>query len=281
MGTYPSHESRSQSITEETVMTTSLYLDRRTWVHRLDGRTKFLATLILFSLTIIFSDPRYLLFVATLIGIAVLVSQSFSNVRKTWIFLTLLFAYSAILWPFFVVGQTPVLTLGSFIVTREGLVFSIGMGFRLDLMVISGLVLLSTTTVEDFAISLQRLGLPHAMGFAFSLAFRWVPTLLGAGATVVQAQRSRGLDLSTGTIGERIRRYPALAVPLIGHTLRQTTLLAMALEAKGFGPDRRGRPNHILGLGWPDYLVLFMLTLVLGVSLWLRLNGFGAVKVSF
>ncbi|MDX1411637.1 MAG: energy-coupling factor transporter transmembrane component T [Nitrospirales bacterium] len=262
-------------------MTTSLYLDRQTWVHRLDGRTKFLATLILFSLTIIFSDPRYLLFVATLIVMAVLVSQSFANVRKTWIFLTLLFAYSAILWPFFVVGQTPVLTFGSFIVTREGMVFSIGMGLRLDLMVISGLVLLSTTTVEDFAIALQRLGLPSAMGFAYSLAFRWVPTLLGAGATVVQAQRSRGLDLSAGTIGERIRRYPALAVPLIGHTLRQTTLLAMALESKGFGPDRRGRPNHTLGLGWPDYLVLFMLTMVLGVSLWLRLNGFGTVNVSF
>ena len=262
-------------------MTTSLYLDRQTWVHRLDGRTKFLATLILFALTVIFSDPLYLLLITILVVLAVLVSQSFANVKKTWILLTLLFAYSAILWPFFVVGQTPVLTLGSFVVTREGLAFSIGMGFRLDLMVVSGLVLLSTTPVEDFALALQRLGLPHAMGFAFSLAFRWVPTLLGAGATVVQAQRSRGLDLSAGTIRERIRRYPALVVPLIGHTLRQTTLLAMALESKGFGPDRRGRPNRTLGLGWLDYLVLFMLTMVLGISLWLRLHGFGAVNVSF
>lgn len=262
-------------------MTTSLYLDRQTWVHRLDGRTKFLVTLILFSLTVIFSDPRYLLMVAILVVCAVLMSQSFTNVKKTWILLILLFAYSAILWPFFVVGQTPVLTLGSFVFTREGLAFGIGMGVRLDLMVISGLVLLSTTTVEDFALALQRLGLPNAMGFAFSLAFRWVPTLLGAGATVVQAQRSRGLDLSTGTIGKRIRRYPALAVPLIGHTLRQTTLLAMALESKGFGPDRRGKPYRAFALGWLDYLVLFMLAMVLGISLWLRLNGFGAVNVSF
>ena len=240
-----------------------------------------MATLILFSLTVIFSDPRYLLFVATLVGMAVLVSQSFANVRKTWILLTLLFAYSAILWPFFVVGQTPVLAIGPFVVTREGLAFSIGMGIRLDLMVISGLVLLSTMTVEEFSLALQRLGLPHSMGFAFSLAFRWVPTLLGAGATVVQAQRSRGLDLSTGTISKRIRRYPALAVPLIGHTLRQTTLLAMALESKGFGPHRGGRHYRAVSLGWLDYLILFILAVILGGSLWLRLNGLGVVHVSF
>jgi len=262
-------------------MTISLYLDRQTWVHHLDGRTKFLSILILFSLTVIFSDPRYLLMVTILVLLAVLVSQSFLNVKKIWILLVLLFCYSAVLWPFFVVGQTPIMTLGSFVVTREGLAFGIGMGFRLDLMVVSGLVLLSTTTVEDFALALQRLGLPHAMGFAFSLAFRWVPTLLGAGATVVQAQRSRGLELSTGTLGKRIRRYPALVVPLIGHTLRQTTLLAMALESKGFGPDRRGQPYRTLSLGWLDFLVLFILTMVLGISLWLRLHGFGVVHVSF
>ncbi len=262
-------------------MTTSLYLDHQSWVHRLDGRTKFLSVLILFSLTVIFSDPRYLLLVTLLVLLAVLVSQSFRNVKKIWILLILLFGYSAVLWPFFVMGQTPVMQVGSFVLTKEALAFGIGMGIRLDLMVISGLVLLSTTTVEDFALALQRLGLPNAMGFAFSLAFRWVPTLLGAGATVVQAQRSRGLDLSTGTIGKRIRRYPALAVPLIGHTLRQTTLLAMALESKGFGPDRRGRAYRTLALGWLDYLVLFLLTMVLGLSLWLRLNGLGTVNVSF
>ena len=262
-------------------MTTSLYLDRATWVHHLDSRTKFLSALILFSLTVIFSDPRYLFLLTILVLLAVRVSQSTLNVKKIWVLLVLLFAYSALLWPFFVVGQTPFMQLGSLIVTTEALAFGIGMGFRLDLMVITGLVLLSTTTVEDFAVALQRLGLPNAMGFAFSLAFRWVPTLLGAGATVVHAQRSRGLDLSAETIGKRIRRYPALAVPLIGHTLRQTTLLAMALESKGFGPDRRGRPSRTFPLRWHDYLVLLLLTTVLGISLWLRLNGFGAVDVSF
>ena len=262
-------------------MNTSLYLDRQTWIHRLDGRTKFLGTLILFALTILFSDPIYLLGVAFLVLCIGFVSQSFLNIQRVWLLLILLFAYSATLWPFFVVGQTPFIHVGSFGVTKEALAFGFGMGLRLDLMVVSGLILLSTTRVEDFALALQRLGLPRAMGFAFSLAFRWVPTLLGAGSTVVQAQRSRGLDLSTGSLGNRIRRYPALAVPLIGHTLRQTTLLAMALESKGFGPDRKAKPSYSYSLRWIDYGVLALMTILLGLSLWVRLKGFGNIQVSF
>ena len=152
---------------------------------------------------------------------------------------------------------------------------------RLDLMVISGLLLLSTTTVEDFAFALQRLGLPSSMGFAFSLAFRWIPTLLGAGATVVQAQRSRGLDLSRKSVLGKIRQYPPLVVPLIGHSLRQTTLLAMALESKGFSPGRRRLSYPISSLRIADYGVLLVMAICVGVGVWLRLNDFGVVDVSF
>ena len=111
-------------------MNISLYLDHQTWVHRLDARTKFLGTLVLFSLAVMFSDPRYLFLVLILVTLGLLASQSFSNVKRVWILLVLLFVYSTVLWPFFVVGQTPVMKLGSFVVTAEGLAFGIGMGLR-------------------------------------------------------------------------------------------------------------------------------------------------------
>lgn len=262
-------------------MSLSLYLDRPTWIHRLDGRAKILSMLALFVLTLVFSDPWYLLGVTILVMLGVLGAQSLTNVRKLWVLLVLLFVYSAALWPFFVVGQTPVLTIGDSVVTREGLGFGIGMGLRIDLMVVSGLLLLSTTTVEDFALALQRLGLPSSIGFAFSLAFRWVPTLLGAGSTVIQAQRSRGLDLSSGTIASRMRRYPPLVVPLIGHTLRQTTFLAMALESKGFGPGRRRNPYRISSMGVLDSVTLLVMVILVAGSVWLRLNGYGVLDVQF
>ena len=234
-------------------MSLSLYLNQNTWVHRLDARTKVLSILGLFTLELVFSDPRYLLIVGAFVGLCFMTSGVLANLKKFWILLVLLFGYSVVLWPFFVEGQTPLFRVGQVVLTEEGLAFAVGMGLRLGLMVISGVLLLSTTTVEDFAQALQRLGLPPAMGFAFSLAFRWVPTLLGAGGTIIQAQRSRGFDLSSGTLLTKIRRYPPLVVPLIGHTLRQTNLLAMALESKGIGPGQKRKPlplivNGILGL---------------------------------
>jgi len=166
-------------------------------------------------------------------------------------------------------------------VTWEGCLFGLGMGLRLLIMVWGGVWLLSTTTIEELTQASQRLGLSSRVGFAFSLAFRWVGILLGAGVGVIQAQRSRGLDISSGTVIERIRKYVPLVVPLIGHALRQTNLLAMALESKGFHPTAQ-RSFHVTGkLKSPDYAVLIFITLLLGMSAWMRWHGIGTLEVRF
>ncbi|RMH37307.1 MAG: energy-coupling factor transporter transmembrane protein EcfT [Nitrospirae bacterium] len=262
-------------------MSFSLHLDYDTWVHRLDARTKIVVTSMLFVLALVFSDPAYLLVILGAVLLGMHTARALPNVRKLWVLLVLLFLYSSALWPFFVTGSTTMWMLGPLHVTREGLLFGVGMGLRLNLMVISGLWLLSTTTVEAFAVGLQRLGIPASMGFAFSLAFRWVPTLLGAGSTIVQAQRSRGLDLSSGSVLDRLRRYPPLVVPLVGHVFRQTLLLATALESKGFGPGTPRTVYRSASFGWQDGVVLVGLGMLTGVSVWLRLHGFGAVQVGF
>ena len=208
-------------------MNISLYVDQDTAFHRFEGRVKVLGVCLVFLLAMMFSDPWYLFsFVAGLLGLATW-SRVLRNIQKLWILLVLLFVYSMLLWPLFVDGHTPLFTIGDHLVTIEGVRYGISMGLRLNVMLISGLLLLSIMTIEDFANSLQQLGVPRALGFTFSLAFRWVPTLLGAVETVIQAQQSRGLDLRSQSIWQKIRTYPPLVVPLIGHTLRQTNLPAV------------------------------------------------------
>lgn len=258
-------------------MSLSLYLDVETWVHRLDGRTKVLALLGLFVLELVFSDPRYLIVVMVFVLAGVAMASAFGNVRKMWLLLVLLFIYSTLLWPFFVDGQTPLLTLGGQVLTKEGVLFGIAMGLRLDAMLMSGVLLLSTTRIEEFSQALQRLGVPAPLGFSLSLAFRWVPTLLGAMGTVIQAQRSRGLDLGRASLFGKIRRYPPLVVPLIGHTLRQTTLLAMALESKGFGPGQPRTPYVRSSMTMLDFSVLIVISVLVGISIWLRWHGYGTI----
>jgi len=254
-----------------------LYLDRNTWLHRLDARTKVLSVFGIFAVALTFSDPPYLLAPTALVLVAIAAAGALANLRKIWLLLTLLFLYCLLLWPFFVTGRTPFFTVGAHILTTESVGYGVGMGLRLDVMLLGGMLLLSTTTIEEFTLALQRLGLPAPMGFALSLAFRWVPSLIGSAGLIVQAQRSRGLDLSAGHVVARVRRYP----PLIGHTLRQTWLLAMALESKGFGPGVHRHGFLELRMRLPDYLTLAVIVAVVGLSVWLRVTGYGTVDVRF
>ena len=228
-----------------------------------------------------FSHPGYLLGILALVVGGLAFARAGVNVKKIGILAALLVCYSMMLWPFFVEGETPVPVLHVVGVTWEGCIFGLGMGLRLLIMVWGGVWLLSTTTIEELAQASQRLGLPARVGFAFSLAFRWVGILLGAGVGIIQAQRSRGLDIASGTVLERIRKYVPLVVPLIGHALRQTNLLAMALESKGFHPSAHRSFYEVRKLKSPDYAVLIFLILLLGASVWMRWHGIGTLDVRF
>ncbi len=262
-------------------MDLSLYLDRGTWLHKLDPRTKVLSLLGLFAAALLFSDPRYLVPPAILALLASAAARVLPNVRKLGLLILLLFFYCLLLWPFFVIGQTPFFSIGSHQLTTEAVAYGLGMGLRLAVMMLGGILLLSTTRIEEFTLALQKLGLPASMGFALSLAFRWVPSLIGSAVQIVQAQRSRGLDVAAGHGLARIRRYPPLIVPLIGHQLRQTRLLAMALESKGFAPEGQRQTFLELRMGLADYLALALTFLLAGLSLWLRLTGHGTLPVRF
>lgn len=262
-------------------MNISLYVPGESWLHRLDARTKVLCLLGFFILSLLFSDPRYL--AAMTLGILGLMASArvLATARKLWILLVLLVVYSTVLWPLFVTGRTPIVQIGSLMITSEAVRYGLGIGLRLNVMILSGLLLLSSTPIEAFTRALQRLGLPAPMASALSLAFRWVPTLMAAAGLIVQAQQSRGLNLAEGSFLTRIRRYPPLLVPLVGHTLRQTRLLAMALESKGFGPTVRRHPMFVGRLGPGDYTSLAMMGVLLIASLWLRWSGHGVITVGF
>ena len=68
----------------------------------------------------------------------------------------------------------------------------------------TGLIFLSTTRNEELTNGLIRMGCPYPIAFALSTALRLVPTFAGAGATIIQAQVSRGLDLESGNIFSRV-----------------------------------------------------------------------------
>ena len=244
-----------------------LYREADTVLHRLDARTKILGLLAIFTVALLFSHPTLQAgWLASVLGLAGL-GRCLPNLKKLWILLLLLFLYCLILWPLFVKGPL-----------AKTVSFSLAMGLRLDVMVIAGVIVLSTTRVEDFTAGLQSLGLPGPMAFACSLAFRWVPAFLGTAQAVVQAQQARGLDLQGGNVVVRAGRSVPLLIPVMTHVIRQSLLLAMALEAKGFDPSAARARAGESRFAAADYAVLAGLAVLLLLCLWLRWNGYGVVQ---
>lgn len=219
-----------------------LYLDRDTWVHRLHPLVRLLGMVAVFIAAFVVERPLWQLpLVVALIGLLA-GTGSLPNVRRLRALFVLIFVMTFAIWTLFYGpdGEAPLFTLGPLVVSRTAPWFALGMAFKLDVFLGSGLLFLSTTRIEEFAYALTRIGLPYKVGFTMTMAFRLVPVFVDAAATVVQAQRCRGLDFERGSLAQRVRRYVPVMVPVFMGALRRADQMAMALEARGFqAPHRR------------------------------------------
>lgn len=221
-------------------MSLYLYLDRRTWVHRLHPCVRVLAMAVLFFSAFVVERPLaqvplLALLIALLVG-----TGSMTNIYRLRYLFGLMFSMTLIIWTLFYGpdGQPPWLTLGRLQISHTAPWFALGMATKMLVILGSGILFLSVTRIEEFAYALTRLGLPYKIGFTMSLAFRLVPVFLDAASTVVQAQRCRGLDFDRGSPWQRLRRYVPVIIPVFMGGLRRADNMAMALEARGFQSSR-------------------------------------------
>ncbi|MBM4322913.1 MAG: energy-coupling factor transporter transmembrane protein EcfT [Deltaproteobacteria bacterium] len=255
-----------------------LYLDKNSWLHRLDPRTKIIGVILLSCLCLCFNHPLYMAAITLGVVLIAILSRSLRNLWLLRIILLLLFLFSSLMWPLFAKGPTSLLSWGFIQVSRESLLYGFAMGLRLSTFVAIGLIFLSTTRNEEFTNGLIRSGIPYPVAFALSTALRLVPTFAGAGATIVQAQISRGLDLESGSIFSRFRKFTPQAIPLFIYAIRHTHLLAMALESKGFSPESKRTLYHELRMGRTDYIAIALLLLLLGFAIYIRFGlGLGVI----
>jgi energy-coupling factor transport system permease protein len=235
-------------------MTPFLYLDRPSRVHALDPRTKLFLLVASFVAAILFDEPlppAVLLLLLLLYGGA---GAALGNLRRVWLPLLTIALLAISSWSLLLPGRTPIVWR----LTWEGLSYGVAAALKIDAMIVSGLIFLSTTRIEEILLGLMRLRVPFPAAFAFSLGIRMVPTIIGTAVTVAEAQRSRGLDLRRGGPIRRLRSYVPLLVPVFLHTLRNTDQLAKALESRGFGASRARSSLIEIGFGPRDVAAMVL-----------------------
>ena len=183
---------------------------------------------------------------------------------RTSLLLSLPIAVSALVVNlfFFPGGQHVLLRLGPITATAEGLVFALQILARI--LAFSGAITLFylTTRPSELVIDLERRGVSPRVAFVASASVQTVPDMVERAATIIAAQRARGLD-TEASIWRRVRGIVPIVGPVVLGSIGEVEERTMALEARGFtrpghrtllwappdtGPQRAARWLLVLGL---------------------------------
>ena len=248
-------------------MSVLTHRDIDSFLHKLDPRAKLLVMLTFFIYALMFlSNPGLLGIVFFFaLGYAAM-GRALDNVASSAKVLLTIFTVTVIVWLLTMRGPTKIILWFSV----EGLLRGISGGFSLVIIIITSIVFVSTTKIEDLTLACIRLGLPYRGAFAMSTAIRMIPLIADTAGTILQAQKSRGLDVDSGSFMQKLKKYVPLMVPTIVSVIRGTSVFAMALESKGFGYSEKRVSYLTITYKWRDYIFSFVLLLFIGFAFFIK-----------
>ena len=225
-------------------------------MHRLDPRSKFLLMIGFFVSALMFTNIFALLIVfVTQIPVVLL-----AKTVKRWLqSMRGILVYAGFIFIMNLIFGTPFVQSIAFSIRFLGVVSAFSIFFM-------------TTSADDLGLALEQIHAPYTIAFTFTTAVRLVPTMAVDAQTVVDAQRSRGLELDKGNFMKRIRNYVPILIPLIISAIRRSVELAEALEARGFGATEKRTSIVTLRMRWADYVVIILTLIGLGIAVYIYLH---------
>jgi len=132
-------------------------------------------------------------------------------------------------------------------ITLEGLYAAVSTALRILCLISISSLLTYTTTPSMLTTGMERLLAPLAklrvpvnmFAMMMTLALRFVPTLIEETGRIMNAQKSRGANLETGSLPQRVKAFVPVLVPLFVSAFRRAAELAGAMESRcytGEGP---------------------------------------------
>ena len=233
-------------------------------LHNLDPRVKFFMTVVIFATAILFMSLIPLLVILLMQVPIVLVGKierEWAKTLKGGLFLAVIIFATNLLSFYFFRGRH---------LTSEMVEFALSLTLRFIALMTSFSIFFLTTSPDKLSLALDKAGIPYEFNFAFITAIRFVPVLADEAQSIIDAQRSRGLELEKGNFLARIRKYIPILLPLIINSIRRSLELAEAMESRAFGAVRRRTNLYTLKMNSRDYAVLAVSILALASALYIR-----------
>ncbi len=248
------------------------YCEGKSFLHKLDPRWKII--LAIFYIVIIFLAKN--IFTFALIALSAVALLALSEIKPIIILrslrpLVFIIAFTAIINIFWLKGETLLVDFYFIKIYLEGIINACLIVVRVVMLVaVTSIMLTYTTTpialtdaIEQLLSPLAKIKLPvHEFSMMMTIALRFIPTLIEETEKIMNAQKARGADFSTGSLAKRAKALIPILIPLFISAFRRADELATAMECRCYtGGEGRTRMN-ILHSSYRDYIALLALALL-------------------
>ena len=247
----------------------SLYVDKDTWLTRMHPFTKLCYILTAISVSLISGN---LLAFGIFIGISLVILISGKIIRK--VFPLIAFSFTILITIFLIHGlfnhenATVLFAAGPLKFYREGMMYALRISFNVLNMLLVFAVFVLTTKPVELVEDLERIGFSPKIGYVISSVFQIVPQMSGTMNTIMDAQRSRGME-TEGNLRVRIKAFLPLISPVVMSSLINTRERAIALDVRGFGRKQKktwlyDRPKY----KWDPVIRVILVVLMIITIVW-------------
>lgn len=217
-------------------------------IHKLDPRTKIiLAVAFIVSVFVANNPVSFAILLASCVILVAISRISFSVVLKGIKPIVFILLFTAVLNVFLTGGEgDPLLQFWILKIYTEGIVRAVFMAFRVIILIVGTSILLTYTTspisltdgLESLLSPLKKIGLPvHTFAMMMSIALRFIPTLVEETDKIMNAQKSRGADFSSGSLIKRAKALVPILIPLFVSSFKRAEELATAMECRCYRGD--------------------------------------------
>ena len=217
-------------------------------LHKLDPRTKIILA-VLSIVAIFFANNAVSFALLTLAAVVMIAISriSFKVILRGIRPIIIILLFTAVLNILMTDGKgTPLVEFWIISIYTEGIVRAVFMALRVVLLIVITSMLLTYTTspisltdgLESLLSPLKVIRVPvHTFAMMMSIALRFIPTLIEETEKIMNAQKSRGADFSSGGLIKRAKALIPILIPLIVSSFKRAEELATAMECRCYNSE--------------------------------------------
>ena len=171
----------------------------------------------------------------------------------------------------------PLVSFWRFSIYREGVAYAVMLAVRIICIITGTSVLLTYTTspialtdgLERLLSPLKKLKVPvHDFSMMMTMALRFIPTLVEETDKIMNAQKARGADFSSGGLIKRAKALIPVMIPLFVSSFHRAEELAIAMECRCYRGDvGRTRMTKLTTAPRDWFALIAMIGFCVGIAL--------------